>query len=351
MYLLREKLKLVVVLLIHVFKSSAGSINMPYTEEQNIYIAELLELHDVREKLQSKTKDRIKRALLPVYHAFQKRYNEYKGSFEAFKSHWENLVATCQAERKTAPALTATFTWAPAEGSQRTRNKYTKHMVDYAFALEELTYTGPTSNELTIKERWWCIWTQFLKKFPKYKGCASALHAYCSVQRRTEQKKLTSTAQQSEGDTSPRKESEVDTMLSSKSSPSELQTDTDTELETDGNDGLPESQVVFNVPMGALAGVKDPMDVLEPETWSVDADGLNTTECPKIVINKQNEWLDYDNMEEMHRWLGEDGIKQPEVREDVPENEPPKKRAKVTIHHDSNVSSFPEGPFLCFLTI
>lgn len=339
----------------HVFKSSAGSINMPYTEEQDVYIVERLQHYKVTEKLRQN--EPITYILRPVYADFRAKYTEYTSTFSAFKDHWDYLVSTGQAEGKTAPAtltaqkkatqqVKATPTWAPAKGSQRTRNLYTIHMKTYAFALEQISYECAHSDLLTTKERWQCIYGEFIKKFTKYRGTPSALYTYCTVLRRKELKKQTPAAQQSERDTSPQKESEVEAMLSSKSSPSKLQTDTDTELETDWNYGLPESQVVFNVPMGAV--VKDPMDVLVPETWSADEDVFNTKKCPENVINEPNQWLGDDDMEEMNKWLGEDVIKQPEVREDVHEDDP-KKRAKFTIRHDMNVSLCPEGPMQRFL--
>jgi hypothetical protein len=330
MYVLREKLKLVVVLLIHVFKSSACSNNMMYTKKQNAYIVKLLKHHDVTEKLRKN--ERITRALWPVYDDFRTKYKKYEGSFEAFKNHWEYLVSKGTA--------------APVKESQPTVFEYTDETDCFLLALKDARYKYPGSLSWNEKQRWEIIHKAFLRQYEDYQGTPKALQSKCK--RVAEKQKQTPAPAKlpeevAAGDTPPQKEPEGDTL------PLDLDTGSEIELETDGDSVLPESQVVFNVPMGALAGVKDPMDVLVPETWPADEDVFNTKECPENVINEQNEWLDNDDMEEMNRWLGEDVIKQPEVREDVPEDEPPKKRAKVTIHHDSNVSPFPEGPMQHFL--
>jgi hypothetical protein len=97
MYVHREKLKLTVVLLIHVFKSSACSNNMPYTTTDDDLIRRLLEKHGVEQKLQQGS---FTKALRPVYLEFCALTPDYKSTLPSFIDHWTILVANGSASGK-----------------------------------------------------------------------------------------------------------------------------------------------------------------------------------------------------------------------------------------------------------
>ncbi len=187
----------------------------------------------------------------------------------------------------------------PVKESKPTVFEYTDETDRYLLAAKAATDTYLDSPSWNEKQRWEIIHKAFLRQYTNYTGTPKALQSKCKrvakkqkqtpapaklqskCKRVAKRQKQTPAAKQKHpaklpeevaaGDTPPQKEPEGDTL------PVDLDTGTEIELETDGDSVLPESRVVFNVPMGALAGAQDPMDVLVPETW-FDKDVFNDTE-------------------------------------------------------------------------
>ena len=159
MYVLREKLKLVVVLLIHVFKSSACSNNMPYTPTDDIHILELLRKHNVEENLQHGS---FTKALRPVYRAFRAANPGYKSTLKSFIDHWRILVANGSASGK-APLMQG-----------KTSTKYTLDMDEYLLAMERLTQ----QNGKTHEQHWATIFEKFKAVYDTYSGSQKTLYEH-----------------------------------------------------------------------------------------------------------------------------------------------------------------------------